>query len=144
MTDVFDKELPLRLKRYLDLNRERLVRAKSVMTVKAQKFLSLIPLFLNYNDPHLPGFKHNDVPCGIDGFVLDDFHKDWLKARLSPEDKLTAPKRNEILGLYAMGSTSSIGQGVHSDLDIWVCVGHDISAQRLSFLNEKCRFRQEK
>lgn len=140
MTDVFDKELPLRLKRYLDLNRERLVRAKSVMTVKAQKFLSLIPLFLNYNDPHLPGFKHNDVPCGIDGFVLDDFHKDWLKARLSPEDKLTAPKRNEILGLYAMGSTSSIGQGVHSDLDIWVCVGHDISAQRLSFLNEKCRF----
>ena len=44
MTDVFDKELPLRLKRYLDLNRERLVRAKSVMTVKAQKFLSLIPL----------------------------------------------------------------------------------------------------
>ena len=140
MTDVFDTELPLRLTRYLDLNRERLVRAKSVMTVKAQKFLSLIPLFLNYNDPHLPGFKHNDVPCGIDGFVLDDFHKDWLKARLSPEDKLTAPKRNEILGLYAMGSTSSIGQSVHSDLDIWVCVGHDISAQRLSFLNEKCRF----
>ena len=60
MTDVFDKELPLRLKRYLDLNRERLVRAQSVMTVKARKFLSLIPLFLNYNDPHLPGFKHNE------------------------------------------------------------------------------------
>lgn len=140
MADAFDKELPLRFKRYLDLNRERLVRAKSVMALKSRRFLSLIPLFLNYNDPNLPGFRNEDVPCGIDGFVLDDFQHDWLSARLPSKERLKEPHKREILALYAMGSTSSIGQGINSDLDIWVCVGHDISAPRLALLNDKCRF----
>ena len=139
MPDIFDTELPLRFKRYLELNQERLIRAKSVMSHKAKRFLSLVPIFLNYNDPSLPGFREEDVPCGIDGFDPDETQREWIKNHTDNFQNLKEPAKREILALYAMGSTSSIGQGITSDLDLWVCVGHSISQERLNLLNDKCR-----
>ncbi|MGY2498280.1 class I adenylate cyclase, partial [Klebsiella pneumoniae] len=42
-------------------------------------------------------------------------------------------------GLYSMGSTSSIGQCCHSDLDIWVCHVAGLSQARLELLDLKCQ-----
>lgn len=44
----------------------------------------------------------------------------------------------EILGLYTMGSTSSIGQSTSSDLDIWVCVSAHMSCEARENLSSKC------
>ncbi len=60
-----------------------------------------------------------------------------LLAQIPP---LEEPVQHDILGLYAMGSTSSIGQSQGSDLDIWVCVRANISAKGMSALQDKCRF----
>ena len=60
-----------------------------------------------------------------------------LLAQIPP---LEEPVQHDILGLYAMGSTSSIGQSQSSDLDIWVCVRANISAEGMSALQDKCRF----
>lgn len=38
-----------------------------------------------------------------------------------------------------MGSTSSIGQCCHSDLDIWVCHVAGLSQERLDLLELKCQ-----
>lgn len=43
----------------------------------------------------------------------------------------------DIIGLYAMGSTASIGQSSESDLDIWICYPHQMDAQRVELLKNK-------
>ena len=66
-----------------------------------------------------------------------ELNKAELLAAIPP---LEEPVQHDILGLYAMGSTSSIGQSQGSDLDIWVCVRAHISPEGISALQDKCRF----
>jgi len=43
----------------------------------------------------------------------------------------------DLIGLYAMGSTASIGQSSESDLDIWICYPHQMDKQRVKLLESK-------
>ncbi|HEY7864471.1 MAG TPA: class I adenylate cyclase, partial [Psychromonas sp.] len=43
----------------------------------------------------------------------------------------------DLIGLYAMGSTASIGQSSESDLDIWICYPHQMDNQRVKLLENK-------
>ena len=69
--------------------------------------------------------------------AAQELNKAELLASIPP---LEEPVQHDILGLYAMGSTSSIGQSQGSDLDIWVCVRAHISPEGISALQDKCRF----
>jgi adenylate cyclase class 1 len=89
----------------------------------------------------LPGYVAGDVPHGIWSFVANEAQQAFIQdlcqnancqGGLSTHDK-------SIQGLYSMGSTSSIGQCCHSDLDIWVCHVAGLSSERLALLEQKCQ-----
>lgn len=127
--------------RYDALNAERIRRAMLVMTNNARFMFTMVPVFLHLNHPLLRStYLSGDVPHGIYGFEMNleqrDFVENLTKASGSYEKPV--PSDKSILGLYCMGSTSSIGQTQHSDVDYWVCVSKDISPDREKLLNEKC------
>lgn len=136
---VTAEELERRLYRYFTLNEERVRRALKVMPRQTRDILYLIPIFLNYNSPQIPGFRNSSIPYGIDGFVPNENQRRWLiRQRIDPA--LKSRGKYSIYGLYVMGSSSSIGQGVKSDLDIWVCISKDIPYYETRLLAEKCHF----
>ncbi|MBU3826842.1 MAG: class I adenylate cyclase [Candidatus Anaerobiospirillum merdipullorum] len=128
-----------RLRRYDTVNAQRVAYAFSLASPDARRFLALLPLLLHYNCKGIPGFRASGVPCGIDGFIPDKEQTKYLRrvcdGKLPPE-----PEEHSILALYGMGSTASIGQGSHSDFDIWVCVGRNLDGEHMAALNEKCNF----
>ncbi|MDO5351711.1 MAG: class I adenylate cyclase [Succinatimonas sp.] len=137
--DKIATDFDLRLSQYKLLNEERMRRALRVLRPHTRKMLNMLPLLLHYNDKRLPGARDPDVPYGIDGFVPNAWQRDYLKKQgIEPESRLRG--RYSILGLYAMGSTSSICQGISSDLDIWVCVSSIIPEREILLLTEKCHF----
>ena len=141
MVYISKKQIMTRFKRYKELNETRLSHALSLMSSDASYCLSIVPVLLHYNHINLPGFRGYDVPQGIDMFKPDALQERYLKSMVVPgAPQLKEPKEHAILGLYAMGSTSSLGQSDSSDVDIWVCVKANLSAEHTRALQDKCRF----
>jgi len=127
-----------------DLNRQRIERALTLMPRQSAQVFRLVPVLLHYNHPLLPGYVDGDVPTGISQFTPDGLQQQFVDDLLCmarekglPQRPADAPQAN-ILGLYAMGSTSSVGQCGESDLDIWVCHRPDLPAKRRALLERKC------
>lgn len=118
----------------------RYSKAIEVMPSKARFILSLLPLYLHYNNELLPGYQEGEVAYGIDNFVLDSKLQKYLKDITQSKGCIEDDHNRDILALYAMGSTSSIGQGISSDLDIWICVNHTLSQAKIEGLHKKCKF----
>ena len=119
---------------------EKLNKAYEIMSLSARKVISLLPIILHFNHPVVPGFRNGSIPYGIDGFTPSIVQKEYLDKLFDGthyDIKVADPK---ILALYAMGSTSSLGQGYNSDFDIWVCVKKDLDQEALALLSEKCNF----
>ena len=89
------------------------------------------------SEAYLDGGAAEEDPERAQRRAAQEIHKAELLATIPP---LEEPVTHDILGLYAMGSTSSIGQSQGSDLDIWVCVRANISPEGMSALQDKCRF----
>ena len=143
MVYIPQEQIMTRLKRYKALNQNRLQRALSLMTPEARAALELVPLLLHYNHICLPGFRPGAVPQGIDLFTPNTTQQNYLKTMLDPQAPplVESPTHTHaILGLYAMGSTSSLGQSYNSDIDIWVCVKAHIPPLSMRLLQDKCRF----
>lgn len=141
MVYIPKKQILMRFRRYKALNETRLNRALAVMSHDARICLSIVPVLLHYNHINLPGYRKGNVPHGIDLFKPDSAQLSYIKEILvEGAPPLEEPKEHAILGLYAMGSTSSLGQSDSSDLDIWVCVKANLSPEATKALQEKCRF----
>ena len=117
--------------------RLRLKSAIALMNKDEADVFRIFPLLLHFNSPSLPGYIKDDVPKGIWKFEPTEEHhllsQELFSNRL-PENDLTD---SEIIGLYAMGSTSSIGQCSESDLDIWICYSHKLTPERIELLDKK-------
>ncbi|CAM4233438.1 class I adenylate cyclase [Vibrio neonatus] len=121
------------------LNEQRKNRALGMMDAQGQHVFSLIPLLLHYNNPALPAYTSGDVPQGIFDFSPNADQKEFLDTSIRAcGEEVSEPEDRQILALYTMGSTSSIGQSLTSDLDIWVCISPQMSAQKRSVLANKC------
>ncbi|MEZ9887811.1 class I adenylate cyclase [Vibrio breoganii] len=121
------------------LNEQRKHRALDMMDAQGKQVFSLIPLLLHYNHPALPGYISNDVPQGVFDFSADPEQRQFLEScARSTGEEISAPTNIDILALYTMGSTSSIGQSLTSDLDIWVCISPEMPAEKRSVLANKC------
>lgn len=119
------------------LNDKRIARARLAMTPMVQNIFSLLPVLFQYNHPKLPGYISQDVACGVDLFSVS-MHQMELVGSFFPEaQQLSEPSEPQILGLYSMGSTSSMGQSTTSNLDIWVCVSTCMSAESRELLERK-------
>lgn len=141
MVYIPQQQILTRLRRYKALNLTRLQRAVALMHHEARKCLEIVPVLLHYNHINLPGYRKGQVPHGIDLFVPNSIQRQYIEELLSPEaPPLQEPQEHAILGLYAMGSTSSLGQSDSSDVDIWVCVKANIPEEQMRALQDKCRF----
>ena len=129
------------LKQRLDaINQLRTDRATAAMGAAFRHIYSLLPVLLHYHHPDMPGYLSHNTPHGISFFTPDETQQSLL-ATLFPESTytLTPPPENApILGLYSMGSTSSIGQSSDSDLDIWVCHQSWLDSAERQALQNKC------
>lgn len=137
MGKSLDTDFERRLERYLAFNARRIEQATAVMDRGTRNIFELLPVFLHYNDPRIPGFREGPIPHGIDNFSPNERQSRWLE-KLGIDPLIPASSENEIYAVYVMGSTSSIGQGRSSDLDVWVCVRAGMSAERHRALQEKC------
>ncbi len=133
------------LKQRLDaINQLRIDRALSAMGPAFKQVYTLLPIFLHYHHPQIPGYLSGNVPHGISFFMPDENQTAWLETIVKdrwPE----SPGQGEmpITGVYTMGSTSSVGQNITSDLDIWVCHQSWLNNQERGFLQEKCLLLQK-
>lgn len=127
------------IQRLDNLNQQRIDRALALMNVQGQRVFNLIPTLLHFNHPMMPGYYDQQVPFGIHSFTLNSFQKQFVSdTELTLGGKLIEAAEPAILGLYTMGSTSSIGQSTSSDLDIWVCVSPDMDGASRDSLTNKC------
>ena len=110
--------------RYEELNTKRIKNALAMMSEQGRSIFSLVPLMLHYNHPLIPGFLEGDVPHGIYKFKPNAHQLQFLTTLSQASGKFSGFRTSDesILALYCMGSTSSIGQGIRSDVDYWVCV----------------------
>ncbi|WP_394252725.1 class I adenylate cyclase [Vibrio profundi] len=127
------------IQRLDNLNQQRVERALALMDLQSQRVFHLIPTLLHFNHPAIPGFYDQSVPFGIHSFSLNEFQKQFVDdTQLTLGQPLETTSDPAILGLYTMGSTSSIGQSTSSDLDIWVCVAPSMSRVERESLTNKC------
>lgn len=127
------------IQRVDNLNRQRTERALALMDLQGQRVFQLIPALLHYNHPLIPGYLDQHVPYGIHCFELNKIQQQLVEdTELALGQPLHSAKQPMILGLYTMGSTSSIGQSSSSDLDIWVCVSAEMDCDARDRLSKKC------
>ncbi|HHF2873879.1 class I adenylate cyclase [Vibrio diabolicus] len=127
------------IQRLDNLNQQRVDRALALMGSQSQQVFHLIPALLNYNHPVIPGYYDADVPFGVHGLALNSIQQQFIDdIQLAIGQPLKTAEKPAILGLYTMGSTSSIGQSTSSDLDIWVCISPDMDCDERELLTNKC------
>ncbi|WP_220719878.1 class I adenylate cyclase [Agarivorans litoreus] len=124
------------LEKATQFNQHRKQLALQTMPAAVQQVFELLPSMLHYSHPCIPGFIEGDVPSGVCQFAPSARHGIYLQQHFlcSPEE----PEHCDILGLYSMGSTATVGQTESSDLDIWVCHNTDLAPERVVLLAEKC------
>lgn len=127
------------IQRLDNLNQQRVDRALALMDSQSQQVFHLIPALLNYNHPVIPGYYDADVPFGVHGLALNSIQQQFIDdIQLAIGQPLKTAEKPAILGLYTMGSTSSIGQSTSSDLDIWVCISPEMDCDERELLTNKC------
>ncbi|MFL0914895.1 class I adenylate cyclase [Vibrio parahaemolyticus] len=127
------------IQRLDNLNQQRIDRALALMDSQSQQVFHLIPALLNYNHPVIPGYYDADVPFGVHGLELNPIQQQFIDdIQLAIGQPLKTAEKPAILGLYTMGSTSSIGQSTSSDLDIWVCISPEMDCEERELLTNKC------
>ncbi|HCG8581041.1 TPA: class I adenylate cyclase [Vibrio parahaemolyticus] len=127
------------IQRLDNLNQQRIDRALALMDSQSQQVFHLIPALLNYNHPVIPGYYDADVPFGVHGLELNPIQQQFIDdIQLAIGQLLKTAEKPAILGLYTMGSTSSIGQSTSSDLDIWVCISPEMDCDERELLTNKC------
>ncbi|SHO55527.1 class I adenylate cyclase [Vibrio quintilis] len=121
------------------LNQLRTERALALMDLQSQRVFRLIPALFHFNHPAIPGYFNQDVPFGVWGFKPDVYQQRFVSdTELTLGHALYQEPTPHILGLYTMGSTSSIGQSTSSDLDIWVCIHSSMGLELREKLAKKC------
>ncbi|WP_028116560.1 class I adenylate cyclase [Ferrimonas senticii] len=122
--------LPDRLALAEQLNQHRLQQAQRRLTSLQATLWQQLPWLLHSNRPAQLGFV-NGAPY-----------------RFSTAPTLTAPDQftdsddscePQLLGLYTMGSTGSVGQGPDSDIDCWLIYPPSLTETALQKLEQKCQ-----
>ncbi len=101
----------------------RLMELFRNLSEEKKELFNIIPFFLHVNSPDYPGFVDSEnIPFGIISFYDSGFFKLSLKhfKITAKEIRLSIARKFYIRGLYIMGSSGTLAQGVHSDFDYWV------------------------
>ncbi|MBK4775824.1 hypothetical protein CRV11_03505 [Candidatus Pantoea edessiphila] len=133
----------LTVKKRLDaIYQLRINRTLANTRLNFQQIYQLIPIFLHYQHPLIPGYIEDKVPYGITSFVLNKNQHQLLLSFVGNIKLNIQKKEMPITGVYSMGSTSSICQNKNSDLDIWVFHKYWLNHQDIINLKSKCNILQ--
>ena len=124
--------------RFVELNRQRLRRARADLRTAEREFLDLLPLLFHVNHPALPGYVDKATPAGLPEYsppagVLRIARRHFRSFAWQKR----AYRRFEIQSLFMMGSTGTIAFSEQSDFDIWVCHAEDLDAEQIKRLEVK-------
>lgn len=133
----FSAQLARAIERVEALNQYRIKRAFAANQPYYRHVFSLIPLLLHLNEPELPAYVE-DAPSGISRFTPSHYQQRFMTTLLPPE-KLAKHLENPPAfdALYSMGSTGSITQTQHSDLDLWLCYSLELSPEQQLRIQQK-------
>jgi len=125
--------------RFLQVNALRLQRTRDSLTIRQQGFIDLLPLLFHFNNPSLPGYCHQNTPCGISRY------RPGRESLSLPRNVTVSLKRQKqqrghraIQGIYLMGSTGTIAHSRRSDFDVWICTNPDMTLEESELLSRKC------
>ncbi len=137
-TGLDRKELARVQKRFIQLNRQRLLRMRRSLTQVQKDFSDIVTLAIHENHPILPGYISKEVPSGISDYTPG---KTAIRAakRLAKSFtfKKRAQMRHEILSIFIMGSSGTVGHSGQSDFDIWICHRKELDESARSLLQKK-------
>lgn len=145
---MYDLEQAKQRVAYLD--RLRLQRALENSSASFQQVLALLPLLFHCNHPSLVGYV-KDCPKGVSEFQLSRQQSHFLQhcfSHFSLDDCLAFTNaypqtQPALLGIYAMGSISTISQTPNSDLDVWLCTPCYLSTTHQLALQKKMALLQQ-
>jgi len=134
------KQLSTMRKRFLDLNAVRLTRTRSALPERQRIFLDLLPLLFHLNHPALPGYITHSTPKGVSDYqpgasVLYKAQKMVRSFSYQREPKV----KDDIFGIYVMGSCGTVAHSRTSDLDIWLCYRPGLADKAIEELQAKAR-----
>ncbi len=131
-------ELQSVIARFIQLNQSRLQRIQSFLKPEQRIFLDLLPLLFHQNNASLPGFVSFDTVAGIANYAPSEYTHTQAKS-ITENYTFHCPmlENPPLLGLYLMGSVSSIAFAQHSDIDIWLCHAHHLSPAEIDALQTK-------
>ena len=126
--------------RFLQLNQIRLERAAHSLSSRQQQVLRLLPLLLHVNHPLLPGYVSTVTPSWFNNYNPEPERVQEAQglARSFGYKPRIGYDRGELYSLFLMGSVGSMGQGVQSDMDFWLCHAPELDASQLASLRRKC------
>jgi len=132
------KELANVKKRFIRLNRQRLLRMRKSVSQMQKDFADIITLAIHENHPILPGYINKKVPSGISDYTPGKIAIRAAK-RLAKSFTLRkrAQMRRQILSIFIMGSSGTVGHSGESDFDIWVCHRKELDKEALALLRQK-------
>jgi len=125
-------------KRFVRLNKQRLMRMRKGMPDHQVDFSDIVSLSIHENHPILPGYINKEVPSGISDYTPGKIAiRAAKKVAKSFSLKRRAQMRREILSIFIMGSSGTIGHSGDSDFDIWVCHRKGLDQDLLKLLQQK-------
>ncbi|WP_444996353.1 class I adenylate cyclase [Aliikangiella sp. IMCC44359] len=138
--EIDPKQLKSLQKSFTILSEKRLLRMLDNFNMAQSDCIKLLPLLFHVNHPMLPGYVDKSTPCGIPNYFPSNLEKKIVKTiSRTFEFKSRAYLKFEIAGLYLMGSTGTLGQSVHSDLDLWVCLSESLAKEAFHKLSKKAK-----
>jgi len=130
---------------FIRYNQFKIHRILQTLSTRDGHVFTVIPRLLHANQKGLPGYIHEDVPCGIHNFTLNAECR-FASERLFPNIII---RRNEqftpfIETVLLMGSTGSIAQSQKSDADFTIFINKDsVPDDKLSLFQKKLKIIEE-
>ncbi len=125
-------------KRFLTLNRDRLMRTRDSLRNRQRDIMDVLPLLFHSNHPNFPGYVSKTTPMGISDYAPGQRTLEAGKRLVrSFEHKKRALLQYDILSLFLMGSSGTIAYSSKSDFDIWLCHRPDLTTMQLAELQQK-------
>ena len=141
-SDGVERQTLLQLRgRFLTVNQGRMARAMEGLAPHQQSLLRLLALCFHVNHPLLPGYVSDCTPAGVSGYEPDASTLGAAQQLIRDFSCSTgrACASKPIHGLFLMGSLGTLAQTDQSDMDVWICLGPDLSDMAVAALRKKCR-----
>lgn len=125
-------------RRFLQVNAQRLERARGGLGPRSRLLLDLLPLLFHCNHPMLPGYTSRLCPTGVAGYAPDrqDLSRVRKLARSFVYRHRPLPQP-ALQALFLIGSCGTLGQTESSDLDLWICHAPELTPAERQLLQQK-------